>query len=85
MKEEEIGVVDNYFNKVGVAAIKITSGTLSIGDKIRFLGNTTDFEQTVESMQIEHQPVEKVSAGDMVGIKTTDRVRKLDKVLKISE
>ena len=83
MKEKEIGIVDNYFNKVGVAALKITSGSLSIGDRIHFLGSTTDFEQKVESMQVDHESVEKVSAGEMAGIKTTGRVRKLDKVLKI--
>ena len=85
MKEEEIGIVDNYFNKVGVAAIKITAGSLFIGDTVHFLGSTTDFEQKIESMQVDHEAVEKVSKGEMAGIKTNGRVRELDKVLKVIE
>jgi len=85
MKEKEIGIVDNYFNQIGVASIKITSGSLSIGDTVHFLGSTTDFEQKIESMQVDHEAVEKVSKGKMAGIKTNDRVRKLDKILKVIE
>ena len=85
MKETEVGFVDNYFNKIGVAVIKITSGSLYIGDTVRFLGNTTDFEQKIESMQVDHKAVEKVSKGKMAGLKTNDRVRVFDKVLKMIE
>lgn len=85
MEEKEIGVVSDYFAKIGVVAVEITQGELSIGDTIHFSGHTTDFTQVVESMQIEHEQVEKAKAGDSVGIKVKERVRKHDKVYKVIE
>lgn len=78
MPEEEIGKVSDYFRKIGVAAIEITQGTLSVGDTIRIKGHTTDFTQVLESMQIEHQNVQTAKAGDSIGIKVKDHVRDHD-------
>ena len=83
MSDEEVGRVDRYFRKVGVAALELT-GDLSIGDRIRFSGATTDFEMVVESMQIDLNPVEGAGAGDDVGIKVPERVRPNDRVLRVS-
>jgi putative protease len=83
MAEEEIGLVSDFFAHPVVAAIELTAG-LNKGDKIRFKGHTTDLEMTIESMQIDNEPVEQAKAGDSVGIKVTDRVRKHDKVFKIT-
>lgn len=77
----EIGVVSNYFEKVGVAAIKL-SGNLKVGDKVKFKGGEVEFEQTIESMQAQNQPVEEAKAGDEVGIKVSQKVRKGYKVSK---
>lgn len=85
MAEEEIGKVSDYFAKIGVAGIEITKGTLSVEDTIHIKGHTTDFQQGVESMQIQHEAVEKAGPGDLVGIKVKDRVRRHDVVYKISE
>lgn len=85
MEEQEIGKVTSYFAKIGVVAIEITQGTLKVGDTLHFRGHTTDFTQTVESMQIEHQNVEQASVGDSVGIKVKERVRPHDKVYKVTE
>ncbi|MBO8182882.1 MAG: translation elongation factor-like protein [Archaeoglobus sp.] len=76
---EEVGTVTHYFSKVGVAAVVLTK-TLKKGDKIRIKGATTDFEQVVESMEIDRKPVDVAMPGDMVGIKVKERVRKKDKV-----
>ena len=84
MPEEEIGKVSDYFAKIGVAAIELT-GSLSVGDTIHIKGHTTDFEQKVDSMQIEHQSVEKANPGDSIGIKVKDRVRDHDVVYKVTE
>lgn len=81
--EQEIGVIEHYFSKIGVAAIKITDGNLKIGDRIHIKGATTDFEQTVESMEINRQKIETAKPGDEIGIKVIDRVREGDKVYKI--
>ncbi len=80
---EEVGEVFTYFSKIGVAGVKITKGKLRLGDKIRIKGATTDFEQVVESMQIEKTPVEEAEAGQSVGIKVKEKVRKGDKVYKL--
>lgn len=83
MQEEKIGVVKQYFAKPEVAAIELTDGSLTIGDKIHIKGHTTDFEESISSMQIEHNPVEEVKAGDLVGIKVSQRVRPNDQVYKV--
>ena len=55
MAEEKIGIVTHYFGKIGVAALKITDGELEVGDTIHIKGHTSDFTQTVDSMQAEHE------------------------------
>jgi len=62
------------------AAIRITDGELKTGDTIKIKGHVTDFEQVVESLQIEHESVEKVEAGKDVGIKVGGVVREHDTV-----
>jgi translation elongation factor EF-1alpha len=79
IKEKKIGVVEHYFGKIGVAAIKMKS-TMSVGDTIHIKGHTTDFEQAVDSIQIEHESVQKVKKGDDIGIKVKDHVREGDEV-----
>lgn len=78
-KEKKIGVVAHYFGKIGVAAIKMKSA-MNVGDTIHIKGHTTDFEQVVESIQIEHLSVPKVKKGDDIGIKVKDHVREGDEV-----
>lgn len=76
---KEVGVVKGYLDKMSVAIIEL-NGALKQGDKIRIKGNTTDFEQKVDSMQIEHQKVEKAKKGDGIGLKVIDKCRDHDKV-----
>ena len=80
--EEEIGIIANYFSKISVAVVELTA-SLSIGEKILIKGSTTNFEQAVDSMQIEHQNIEKAESGQSIGLKVVDTVRKGDKVYKI--
>jgi len=79
MAEKEIGRISGYFSNVGVAAIKL-SGNLKVGDNVHIRGNTTDFEVSVDSMQVEKESVEKAKKGDHVGIKVPEKVRPNDKV-----
>ncbi|MDX9803811.1 MAG: translation elongation factor-like protein [Dehalococcoidales bacterium] len=83
MAETEIGYVSDYFSRPMVAGIELT-GELRKGDTIRILGHTTDLEISVKEIQIEHERVEKAGPGQSVGIKVPDRVRKGDKVYKIT-
>lgn len=81
-QEEEIGRVMDYFARIGVIGIDLT-GRLRVGDRIRVKGHTTDFEQVVQSIQIEHEPVEEAKAGDKIGIKVTERCRGGDRVYRV--
>lgn len=84
MSEEnvvEVGRVTHFFSKISVAVIELKA-PLAVGDTIAIKGPTTDFEQAVESMQIEHQNVQKATAGQSIGLKVTQRVRETDIVYK---
>ncbi len=81
--EEEIGKVMHFFPKVGAAGIEITSGGLKTGDTIHIKGHTSDFTQTITSMQVDNQVVDAANVGDLVGIKTKERAREHDKVYKV--
>jgi len=84
MLEELVGSVSDFFAKPVVAGIEMT-GSIAIGDKIHIKGHTTDIEMTVDSMQINNANVQEAKAGDSVGIKVPDRVRRGDSVYKIIE
>jgi len=84
MGEVEIGSVTDFFAKPVVAGIEL-SGTLKIGDKIHIKGSTTDIELAVESMQIERVSITEANPSDLIGIKVPDRVRRGDKVYKVTE
>jgi translation elongation factor EF-1alpha len=84
MPEEEIGRVAHYFNKIDVAAIELT-GNLAVGDEIHVKGHTSDWTQTVESMQIEHENVEKAGPGDSIGIKVLGHAHEHDIVYKVTD
>ena len=85
MAEVELGKVTHYFGKIGVAAIEITQDTLVVGDTIRVKGHSSDFSQTVDSMQIDGQPVEEATVGQSVGIKVAEHAREHDVVYKVVE
>ena len=79
-----IGKVTHYFDNIGVAAIELTDEGLATGDTIRVQGGEeTDFEQAVDSMQVEHEEVKKAKKGDVVGLKINEKVRVGYKVYKI--
>jgi putative protease len=83
MEEEKlIGKVTHYFGKVEVAVIKLED-TLKVGDSIRIVGEETNFNQIVDSMEIEHQKVNEAKAGQSVGLKVVQKVREGYKVYKI--
>ncbi|MCW4001956.1 MAG: translation elongation factor-like protein [Candidatus Bathyarchaeota archaeon] len=81
-KVKQVGVVTHYFSKISVAVAELTD-TLSVGDRILFSGATTNFEQTVASMQIEHVNITMAQGGQSIGMKVEQRARKEDKIYKI--
>ena len=84
MPEEEVGKVSDFFARPVVAGIELT-GTLKVGDKIHLKGHTTDIEQIVDSMQIDNVNVEEAGAGDSIGIKVADRVRRGDTIYRVTD
>ena len=83
MPEERIGIINDYFAKIGVAGIDL-EGALRAGDTIHIKGHTTDLEQVVESLQIEHEQVAEAKQGDAIGIKVKERCRGGDVVYKVT-
>jgi putative protease len=83
MEEKKVGEVIKYFGKIGVAAIRLSEGSLKVGDTIHITGHTTDITQTVDSMQIENKNVQEAGPGADIGIKAKDRVREHDVVYKV--
>jgi putative protease len=83
--EEEIGKITHYFSKINVGILELSKGTLQVGDTIHIKGHTSDFYQKIESMQMEHDPVDKVKQGEPVGIKVENSVRENDAVFKVTE
>lgn len=85
MEEKKVGEVIKFFSKISVAAIRLSEGSLKVGDKIHIVGHTTDLSETLDSMQIENKNVQEAGPGADVGVKVKDRVREHDVVYKVVE
>ena len=83
MKEKLIGKITHYFGKINVAIVKLSSA-LKAGDKVHIKGGSTDFEQDISSMQIEHENLEKAKKGDEIGLKVDEKVREGDEVYLVA-
>ncbi len=81
---EKVGEVTHYFTKISVAVVDL-SANMKVGDRIAIKGMTTNFEQTVKSMQIDGKDIEEAKAGDVIGMKVDVRVRKGDIVYSLVE
>jgi putative protease len=84
MTEREVGVVTHYWNHLGVAGVHLTE-SVDVGDHIHILGHTSDFEQDIGSMQIEHHEVRHANPGDDVGIRVASHAHEHDRVYKLVE
>jgi putative protease len=81
--EQRVGIVVHYYSHLSVAIIKLDQAALRVGDPIHIKGHTTDFKQRVESMQIEHQSIQRAEVGQEFGLKVSDHVREHDVVYKV--
>jgi hypothetical protein len=80
-KVVEIGHITHFFPKISVAILELTAA-LSVGDHILVKGPSTDFEQAVDSMQIEHQNIQRAEGGQSVGLKLAQQAKVRDTVYK---
>jgi translation elongation factor EF-1alpha len=83
MEEKEVGKITHYFGKIGVCVIQIEKEAVRKGDKIHIKGATTDFEQMIDSMQINHKDVPEAKKGDGIGLRVKEPVREGDVVYKV--
>jgi len=79
MKEKLIGKIIHFYGQISVAIVEL-SAELKVGDEIHILGGNTDFNEVVESMQIEHQNVSKAKKGQTIGLKVKEKVHEDAKV-----
>jgi putative protease len=77
----QVGHISHFFSKISVAIVELTA-PLTIGDRILIKGPSTDFEQVVDSMQIEHNNIQRAEPGQSIGLKTTQHVKEKDMVYK---
>ena len=78
----QVGIVTHYFPHVMAAVVKVTA-PITTGDTLRIKGHTSDFTQTINSMQVDHVPVEQAKKGDEIGLLVRSRVRQHDTVYKV--
>jgi len=76
-----IGEVSHYYGNIGVAVIDLKN-SLKTGERIKFLGKTTEFEQEVGSMEIERKKVNEAPAGSSVGMRVEQKAKKGCKVYR---
>ena len=82
MTEQPIGKVTHYFPHIAVAAATL-SGELKVGDQVRVKGHTTDFTETIRSLEIEHRKVERAGPGDDVAFQVSEKARPGDQVFRV--
>ncbi len=82
VEKKLVGKITHYFTKIGVAVVEL-SDELKVGDRISIEGATTNLQQTVNSMQIEHEDVQSAGAGQSIGMKVEQRAREGDLVYKL--
>ena len=74
MKNDLIGKVIHYYDKIGVAVIKLEK-SLKVGDNVKFVHGENEFTQSIESMQLEHVQVESGKKGQEVAVKVDKKTK----------
>lgn len=77
MEKKKIGKITHFFPKIGVAVVEL-EGSVKVGDTIEIEGHGKNFEQKLDSMQVNHQPVESAKKGDAIGLKVAQEVKEGD-------
>ena len=80
--EKEIGIVTHFYDKIGVMVVKLTD-KVSVGDTIKIKRGDEELEETVESMQVEHENIQKAKKGDEIAIKISGKTKEGAVVYKV--
>jgi F0F1-type ATP synthase beta subunit len=80
----KVGRIEHFYSKASVAVVEVLA-PIKKGDKILIRGGTTNFSQVVESMEVEHKPLNDAPAGQRVGLKVAERVRENDIIYKVAQ
>ncbi len=83
--EERVGIVTHYYSHLSVAIIQIETGSLRTGDTVHIKGHTSDFRETVESMELDHMHIDAANAGQAVGLRVKEHAREADVVYKVTK
>ena len=84
MKETLVGKVRHFFDKISVAVIEL-SAPIKVGDKLKFKHGDYEFEQVLDSMQVDHNPIQSAKKGQAIGMKTAQPVHECAEVFKVEE
>lgn len=82
MTEKKVGEITHYFSKIKVAIIKVST-KISVGQKLKYKGHTTDFDEIIKEMQLNHESISEVKKGQEVGVKAKKIVREGDEVFLV--
>lgn len=84
MADKKVGTVTHYYDKIGVAVVKLEKGDLKVGDKIKLVAKDgSEVTQEISSMQIEHANIDIAKSGDEFGLKTAKVVKTNSPVTKV--
>lgn len=81
-EEKEIGKITHYYGHISVGIVELVD-ELKVGDTVHIKGHTSDFTQSVDSIQVEHKNVEQAKKGDIIGMKVIQKVHPGDRVYKV--
>lgn len=81
----QVGKVTHYYDKIGVAVVDVINQPLKVGDEIKISGHDKEFNQKVASLQVEHEQVREIKAGDSGGMKTEQPVKPGDVVYLVAD
>ena len=82
MKEKRIGKVSHFYNHLGVAIVELND-SLRVGEKVHFVGHSTDFEQPALSLEVDGKKVEEAKKKQVVGEEVKEMVREHDDVFRV--
>lgn len=82
MADTQVGKVTHYYDKISVAVVELI-GNLKVGDTIKVVGHGSEFTQTVDSMQIEHEKLEEAHKDQEIGLHVDQPVKEDDVVYRL--